>query len=79
MALDIQSQIELFSSQAGALCHMLTFYHGCHLDSFPWQCSDGGLLTHAERLGGVVGSIFHNLFVSMTAVSINNIVSPKET
>lgn len=52
MALDIQSQIELFSSQAGALCHMLTFYHGCHLDSFPWQRSDGGLLTHAERLGG---------------------------
>lgn len=49
MALDIQSQIELFSSQAGALCHMLTFYHGCHLDSFPWQRSDGGLLTHAER------------------------------
>lgn len=79
MALDIQSQIELFSSQAGALCHMLTFYHGCHLDSFPWQRSDGGLLTHAERWWWWGGSIFHNLFVSVTVVSINNIVSLKET
>lgn len=77
MALDIQFQIELFSSQAGALCHMLTFYHGRHLDSFPWQCSDGGLLTHAG--GGGRESIFHNLFVSVTVVSINNIVSLKET
>lgn len=56
---------------------MLTFYHRCHLDSFPWQRSDGGLLTHA---GGGGGSIFHNLlFVSATVVSITNLVSLKET
>lgn len=49
IAVQIQFQIELFFSRAGAFCHMLTFYHWCHLDSFPWQCSDGRLLTHAER------------------------------
>lgn len=49
IVVQIQFQIELFFWRAGAFCHMLTFYHWCHLDSFPWQCSDGGLLTHAER------------------------------
>lgn len=49
IVVQIQFQIELFFSRAGAFCHMLTFYHWCHLDSFPWQCSDGGLLTHAVR------------------------------
>lgn len=49
IVVQIQFQIELFFSRAGAFCHMLTFYHWCHLDSFPWQCSDGRLLTHAER------------------------------
>lgn len=49
IVVQIQFQIELFFSRAGAFCHMFTFYHWCHLDSFPWQCSDGRLLTHAER------------------------------
>lgn len=49
IVVQIQFQIELFFSRAGAFCHMLTFYHWCHLDSLPWQCSDGRLLTHAER------------------------------
>lgn len=49
IVVQIQFQIELFFLRAGAFCHMLTFYHWSHLDSFPWQCSDGRLLTHAER------------------------------
>lgn len=76
IVLQIQFPNELFFSRAGAFCHMFTFYQLMPSWQFPWAMLWRWVIN--ARWGGRK-SIFHNLFVSLTVVSINGRVSLQES